>query len=312
MEFAEQLRVLQAAAGNPAKLALSTVDLAFPALPDQERLALKEALAAAAIPHWCDAGILAVLLGNTVEESRVLHGRLLRLTVVEAFPARGETAVNVHEATRLALRKSMATDRTHWFQTLSERAAALFANDPTPAARIEWIYHRLCFAPDEAATELEQLDRDWSSTARPEDQQALSVALRELAGTGLIRARALLWASLCIAWARVSRGETAQVGDDTLSIRKLAREVRDARAEANADCLLGDVLQAQGKLNEAQAAFAEVLAISRRLAKQDPSNADWQRDLEVAHSRVGGVLQAQGKLDEARRRLGHASRSAGG
>jgi tetratricopeptide (TPR) repeat protein len=62
---------------------------------------------------------------------------------------------------------------------------------------------------------------------------------------------------------------------------------------------VGGVLQAQGKLEAAQAAFAEYLAISQRLAEQDPSNADWQRELAVAHSRVGDVLQAQGKLDSA-------------
>ena len=59
------------------------------------------------------------------------------------------------------------------------------------------------------------------------------------------------------------------------------------------------MLEAQGKLGEAQTAFAKDLAISRRLAEQDPSNAGWQRGLAVALSRVGGVLEAQGKLDEA-------------
>jgi tetratricopeptide (TPR) repeat protein len=299
MEFAEQLVLLQAAEGDPAKLTLATADLAFPALPHEERMALREALAAAAIPHWFDADILAVLLEITTEESRVLHGRLCHLSVVEPFPARGETALNVHEAARLALRKSLAAERTDWFRTLSERTATHFANDPTPAARIEWIYHRLCCAPDEAASELEQLDRDWSGTAHPEDREALAVALRELAGTGLIHARALVWASLCIAWVRVDRGETAQLGDEALGIRELARDVGDARAESDAECLLGDVLQAQGKLGEAQVAFAEYLAISRRLVEQDPSNAGWQRELAVAHSRVGDVLQAQGKLGEA-------------
>jgi hypothetical protein len=49
--------------------------------------------------------------------------------------------------------------------------------------------------------------------------------------------------------------------------------VGDAQAEADAECILGDVLQAQGKLGEAQAAFAECLAINRRLAEQDPGNA---------------------------------------
>jgi Flp pilus assembly protein TadD len=62
---------------------------------------------------------------------------------------------------------------------------------------------------------------------------------------------------------------------------------------------VGDVLLAQGKLSDAQAAFGEYLAISRRLADLDPSNAAWQHDLAVAHSRVGNVLLARGKFDEA-------------
>ena len=62
---------------------------------------------------------------------------------------------------------------------------------------------------------------------------------------------------------------------------------------------MGWVLEAQGKLTEAMAAFEEALAISRRLAEQDPSNAGWQSDLAAAHNRVGGVLEAQGKLTEA-------------
>ena len=110
MDFTEQLRVLQAAQGDPAKLALATVDLAYPALADAERTALKESLEAAAIPHWCDEAILAALLGITAEESAVRLARLRRLSVVEPFPARGSNAVNVHEAARLALRKAMADD----------------------------------------------------------------------------------------------------------------------------------------------------------------------------------------------------------
>ena len=72
-----------------------------------------------------------------------------------------------------------------------------------------------------------------------------------------------------------------------------------AAHEGDSQCLLGSVLEAQGKLTEALAAFEESLAISRRLAEQDPNNAGWQSDLAAAHNRVGGVLQAQGKLTEA-------------
>ena len=354
MDIAEQLRVLEAAQGDPAKQALATVDLAFPTLADAERTVLKAALEAAAIPHWCDAGILAALLEISPEDSGGLLTRLRKLTVVEPFPARGADAVNVHEASRLAIRSRLAAERPDRFRTLSGWAASLFATVPTAAGRIEWIYHRLCAAPDEAATELERLDRQWSGTAHPEERQALALALRELAEANLVHGRARVWVSLCIAWSRVARGETAQLGDEARGILDLAAETGDARAVGDAQCLIGDVFQsarqaergpggvwgvsgdhppacragpeqrglatgvgggaqpggrragAQGKLSEAQAAFGESLAISRRLAEQDPSNAGWQRDLAVAHSRVGGVLEAQGKLSEAQAAFGES------
>ena len=62
---------------------------------------------------------------------------------------------------------------------------------------------------------------------------------------------------------------------------------------------VGDLLQVQGRLLEAQDGFKVDLEISERLAVQDPSNADWQHGLSVAHRRVGDLLQAQGKFPEA-------------
>ena len=59
------------------------------------------------------------------------------------------------------------------------------------------------------------------------------------------------------------------------------------------------MLEAQGKLAEAQAAFEEDLAISRRLAEQDPSNAELAAGIGVGAQPGGRVLQAQGKLAEA-------------
>jgi hypothetical protein len=72
--FAEQLRVLRDAQGQPAKLVLATVDLAYSALPNAERAALKGALEAVAIPHWCDEAFLAVLLDIPKEESAAAPG----------------------------------------------------------------------------------------------------------------------------------------------------------------------------------------------------------------------------------------------
>jgi hypothetical protein len=44
---------------------------------------------------------------------------------------------------------------------------------------------------------------------------------------------------------------------------------------------VSDVLQAPGELEAAQEAFGVNLAISRRLAERDLTNAEWQRDLAV-------------------------------
>ena len=56
---------------------------------------------------------------------------------------------------------------------------------------------------------------------------------------------------------------------------------------------------AQGNLAEALKAYQDSLAIADRLAKADPGNAGWQRDLSVSYDKVGDVLVAQGNLAEA-------------
>jgi predicted negative regulator of RcsB-dependent stress response len=60
-----------------------------------------------------------------------------------------------------------------------------------------------------------------------------------------------------------------------------------------------DVLVAQGNLPDALAAYKAALAIAERLAKADPENAGWQRDLSVSHEKIGDVLVAQGNLPDA-------------
>jgi hypothetical protein len=45
--------------------------------------------------------------------------------------------------------------------------------------------------------------------------------------------------------------------------------------------------------------FRDGLAIRDRLAKSDPGNGGWQRDLSVSYIKIGDVLMAQGNLPEA-------------
>ena len=59
---------------------------------------------------------------------------------------------------------------------------------------------------------------------------------------------------------------------------------------------IGDVQVAQGDLAGALASYRDSFAIGDLLAKSDPGNAGWQRDLSVSHERIGGVQVAQGDL----------------
>ncbi len=62
---------------------------------------------------------------------------------------------------------------------------------------------------------------------------------------------------------------------------------------------LGDILSARGQLEPAKAEYRLGGDAAKRLAKSDPGNAGWQRDLSVSYNKVGDVLVAQGNLPEA-------------
>ena len=69
--------------------------------------------------------------------------------------------------------------------------------------------------------------------------------------------------------------------------------------EARAYSEAGHILVTLGRSDDALKSFRDGLAIDDRLAKADPGNAGWQRNLGVSYERVGFVLVAQGNLPEA-------------
>jgi hypothetical protein len=166
------------------------VDLLFSGLPDAERVAMRSALEAAAVPHWCDSGILTDLIEASGPAGSGQWARLKKLPIIESFPARGTDAENVHEASRLAIRKRLAETEPARFTLLSRRSARVFELDMRPIGRIEWIYHLLVADPERGAVELEGLDRAWSGTARHEDLAALSAVLTELDTSGILQGNA--------------------------------------------------------------------------------------------------------------------------
>ncbi len=62
---------------------------------------------------------------------------------------------------------------------------------------------------------------------------------------------------------------------------------------------LGDIGVSRGDLKGALKSYNDGLALVESVAKSDPGNAGWQRDLSVSYEKVGGVQEAQGDLTAA-------------
>ena len=190
MNLAEQLRTLLAQPASPALLSLATVDFAYPEETAEFRDLVKRALLAASIPHWCDPDFLAALLEtNRAQIERVFSG-LRGLAIVEAFPARGADAIDVHEASRLALREQLRTaDPARW-QHLSALARAHVQTNTEAHARIEALYHLYAVDQDAAVHECDALSKSFASE-RQEYRYALGIALAELRTAGWLKSAAL-------------------------------------------------------------------------------------------------------------------------
>jgi tetratricopeptide (TPR) repeat protein len=57
-----------------------------------------------------------------------------------------------------------------------------------------------------------------------------------------------------------------------------------------------DLFVLRGDLAGAEQAYRASLAVAEQLAKADPNNTQWQRDLSVSQNNIGRVLRAQGEL----------------
>jgi hypothetical protein len=197
---------------DPDALSVLAAEFALAAHPKGEQQSLRDSLDAAAVLRWFDEGLLVRILDISDKEARKRFQELDALPFVERYH-RGEDddLRNVHESTRLGWRKQLAHEQPQRFACLSARAAGCFDSDVSLVGRIEWIYHLLCGDRERGATELELLNGNRPSWARPEALYALSAALKELEHTRLLQGRARVWGLLTTSWIGVDRGEVAQL-----------------------------------------------------------------------------------------------------
>ena len=106
---------------------------------------------------------------------------------------------------------------------------------------------------------------------------------------------ALLWAG----WLAREAGDLAAAEQAYRGLLKLKANLPLDREAYWARLGLGDIAKDRGSLGQALEAFEGVNSEVERLAKADPGNAGWQRDLAVSHDRIGEVLFEQGNFADA-------------
>ena len=105
----------------------------------------------------------------------------------------------------------------------------------------------------------------------------------------------LLWAG----WIESERGELNDAERRFRRVLALTQGNEAGWLRSWALTGIGDVLVAQGNLPEALKTYRDSLAIRDRLAKSDPGNAGWQRDLSVSFAKLAGVSRKMGASADA-------------
>ena len=103
-----------------------------------------------------------------------------------------------------------------------------------------------------------------------------------------------LMASLQLGYALINLGDLAQAQALFDAVIHQAGACGDPRQEARGFTGRGDVLMVRGDVPAALTAYQASLQIRESLAKCDPANTQWQRDLFVSKVKIGDVLVVQG------------------
>ena len=230
---------LRDAAGDPERMALAAAQTILSVrAPD-----LRAALDAAAVPHSFDGTMLSRLLDLSAVEASALTDQLASLPMVEPFPARN--GWNVHEATRLALRRKLAGDQPDLFIALSASAAVCWQGNAYVDS-IEAIYHRLSSDPEQAVIDLKQTYYAWGDSGHHEAIDALGTMLEELYNFPL-RTDTRGHLLIVLGWIWVYRRPLADIEAMAREAFEIIKQTGRREVMADAHSLLGFVLQRRGQ-----------------------------------------------------------------
>ena len=287
--------------------------------------AVREAVWAAAIPHWFDADFLAALLDERGERAQELYQALQEFSFVEVFPGRG---YNLHERSRALLLGRLWQDDQARYRELSQRAAAHCAGqDQTDTGwRVEMVYHLLVAEPDRGARQLQNTGWEWHNPPNfaYDKVEALARLAREHADAGRLAERGLGWTLFWEAMLDLDYSRYRPARDKFLRIQ-ITSQI-DPYLAADRALRLGDVHRVLAEYEAARGRYEEARPIYRDigsrmgevncllgLADLDRQNEQWAAAEQKCRQALA-YYQATGmtfNVALALWRLGHTAKGAG-
>jgi tetratricopeptide (TPR) repeat protein len=213
---------------------------------------------AAAVPHWFNAEILAVLRPELKDQSEQLYTDLQALVFVRPYTGPGHY---IHESTRRLMLDRLWHDREDEYRLLAQRATEYFAGRESPSDQMEYIYHLLIADPQDGPDAFWNLDTEWHNTFRFAELESLADMLLEHVRTERVpqRARAM------IQWRQGKAASRTYRIDEALTASYAAQKAArgDANLEANVLQALGDGQNFRKERDAALASYEQALQLFR-------------------------------------------------
>ena len=206
--------------------------------------------------------------------------------------------------------------RATFLMRLNERRAALTREHPRPMVCVlphDWTKRAAETAPDLWTIRQPTLMLAPAATDTTADARSGSVEGAGVTAVGDLPASVQRWqragrdpSESISVWDAVQAAQDAMASGRAELAREIAaqavehaRLAGERRALAVALDCQGDIAQALGRLDQAQAAFREGEALRRRLLDEFGTTPERLRDLSVSMDKLGDIAQALGRLDQA-------------
>lgn len=253
---------------------------------------LREAVRAAAVPHWFDAAFIAVLLHKSEDEVSSIFEHLIKLSFVEVYQGKG---YNIHERTRAVLLKRLWQGKPKDRLKFNQRAALHCADQNLNDAdwQIESIYHQLLIRSADAFQTLEGQIQMWKKEFNFSKIEAIAqtiIAEREIVK---FPAKVISFAYYEKAYSANFRGRYTEA---ISNLEKALPLVTQAINKASINRLMGEAYAAQGLRDKAYEYFGK--AIESVASEENSYRVIYSR--AVSTFALSRINWAMGRVEAAR------------